>query len=265
MDSRDDFPKRIKDLLAKRVGYRCSNPSCRKLTSGPHKDSEKAVNVGVAAHITAASPKGPRYDKSLSCEQRKSINNGVWLCGTCSTLVDNDRDRYTIEELNRWKQEAEAEAKLEIEGKSTKVVVSDHLFEKKIEAYQKLFYAVKKASSIIIDLFEIEELSNENKEAIAFKVGLEIAKLADSESFFLDDEVIVHTVGAFVGVEDIFAITDSVMRQYQINKFRKNIRNAYRMIESIRDTRKLDRSIKSPIVDYFESLKEIQDKEDQIF
>jgi hypothetical protein len=63
---RDDFPTLIKEMLAKRVGYRCSNPGCRKPTSGPQEDPSKAVNVGVAAHITAASPNGPRYDPSLT-------------------------------------------------------------------------------------------------------------------------------------------------------------------------------------------------------
>jgi hypothetical protein len=43
---RDDFPKAVLETLAKRVGYRCSNPSCRKLTSGPHTDKTKALNVG---------------------------------------------------------------------------------------------------------------------------------------------------------------------------------------------------------------------------
>lgn len=52
---RDDFPRPVLETLAKRVGCRCSNPSCRKLTSGPHTDEAKAVNVGVAGHITAAS------------------------------------------------------------------------------------------------------------------------------------------------------------------------------------------------------------------
>ena len=52
----DDFPVNIKDVLAKRIGFRCSNPGCRQLTNGPQTDPSKAVNVGVAAHITAASP-----------------------------------------------------------------------------------------------------------------------------------------------------------------------------------------------------------------
>jgi hypothetical protein len=55
---RDDFPKAVVETLAKRVGNRCSNPGCRKRTSGPHTGDEKALNVGVAAHVIAASPSG---------------------------------------------------------------------------------------------------------------------------------------------------------------------------------------------------------------
>ena len=51
---RDDFPRPVVETLAKRVGNRCSNPGCRKLTSGPHTEDEKVLNVGVAAHVTAA-------------------------------------------------------------------------------------------------------------------------------------------------------------------------------------------------------------------
>ena len=39
---RDDFSPSIKDILAKRVGYRCSNPKCQVLTSGPQENPEKA-------------------------------------------------------------------------------------------------------------------------------------------------------------------------------------------------------------------------------
>ena len=63
---RDDFQTQTKELLAKRVGYRCSNPGCRQPTSGPHDDPNRAISVGVAAHITAASPGGPRHDSNRS-------------------------------------------------------------------------------------------------------------------------------------------------------------------------------------------------------
>ena len=63
---RDDFTEDVKRVLANRVGHECSNPDCRASTSGPQADSTKALNLGVAAHITAASPRGPRFDQSLA-------------------------------------------------------------------------------------------------------------------------------------------------------------------------------------------------------
>lgn len=122
---RDDFPRTVVETLAKRVGNRCSNPGCRKLTSGPHTEGEKALNVGVAAHITAASPGGPRYDSTLTPEERKSSGNGIWLCQSCAKLVDNDETRYTKDLLTRWKEAAEQEALREIESPSGKIRPSD--------------------------------------------------------------------------------------------------------------------------------------------
>lgn len=113
---RDDFSAAVKELLAKRVGFRCSNPACRQLTSGPQTDPMKAVNVGVASHITAASVGGPRYAPSLTPDERSHPNNGVWLCQNCGKLVDNDAIRYPEMLLREWKRSAEEAATLEVEG-----------------------------------------------------------------------------------------------------------------------------------------------------
>ena len=104
---RDDFTKDVLDMLAKRVGYHCSNPECVKHTSGPRTESDKSVSIGVGSHITAASPKGPRYDSSLSTMERCSADNGIWLCENCAKLVDNDVQRYPVEKLRDWKCQAE--------------------------------------------------------------------------------------------------------------------------------------------------------------
>lgn len=115
---RDDFDDKTKDVLARRVGLRCSNPKCRKLTGGPQTNSSKAINVGVAAHITAASSGGPRYDINLSQEQRKSSENGLWLCQNCAKLIDSDERRYTVEILRNWKDQSEDLALRELEEKT---------------------------------------------------------------------------------------------------------------------------------------------------
>jgi len=115
---RDDFSKQTLDRLAKRVGVRCSNPSCRKLTTGPRTESPYIINIGVGAHITAASPGGPRYDLSLSSQQREFADNGIWLCQNCAKLIDNDSERYPAEALREWKAKAESSALAELEGKA---------------------------------------------------------------------------------------------------------------------------------------------------
>jgi len=111
----DEFTAATKDLLARRVGFKCSNPGCRQPTSGPRHDPSASVNIGVAAHITAASAGGPRYDSGLTPEQRSSPDNGIWLCQTDGKLVDNDDVRYTVDSLQAWKAQAEAAAARDLE------------------------------------------------------------------------------------------------------------------------------------------------------
>src|ERR1700734_8417 len=104
----DDFPEQIKRTLASRVGNRCSNPDCRALTSGPQNEPAKAINLGVAAHITAAAPGGPRFDPDLLPEERRAPSNGIWLCQNCAKLIDNDAIRFPLAVLTKWKSVAEA-------------------------------------------------------------------------------------------------------------------------------------------------------------
>lgn len=116
VNSRDDFSKEIKRVLQERVGNRCSNPSCRCLTSGPNFDENKASRIGVAAHITAASPGGPRYEEAVSPEQRRSIQNGIWLCQNCAKRIDADPKNHSITLLFSWKSHAEEIARLALAG-----------------------------------------------------------------------------------------------------------------------------------------------------
>lgn len=123
---RDDFDTSTKDMLARRGGYRYSNPACRKLTTGPQEDPTKALNIGVAAHITAASPRGPRYDSKQTSEERKSIDNGIWLCQNCAKLIDNDELRYTTDVVQEWKRLSEAEALRQIQENSPSKAASQN-------------------------------------------------------------------------------------------------------------------------------------------
>jgi hypothetical protein len=111
---RDDFSEEVKRTLASRVNNHCSNPDCDAPTSGPQIDSTKALNVGVAAHITAASLGGPRYNPLLTPEQRGHSNNGIHLCQNCAKLVDNDPSQFPEELLRAWKVVSEHRARTSI-------------------------------------------------------------------------------------------------------------------------------------------------------
>lgn len=117
-NNRDDFSAKVKNTLGSRVGWKCSNPSCRRSTTGPHSDSDKSISIGVAAHICAAAPGGPRYDEGMSPAERASVENGIWLCQTCSRLVDTDDSIYSVALLREWKKGAEEMAHTEIRQSS---------------------------------------------------------------------------------------------------------------------------------------------------
>ncbi len=109
----DRFSDGVKEVLAHRAGYRCSKPDCRASTAGPSRESPTSrSNVGVAAHITAASEQPRRrYDPSLSSEERRSAANGIWLCQTHAKAIDDDQETFPTYVLRAWKEHAETTAR----------------------------------------------------------------------------------------------------------------------------------------------------------
>jgi len=73
-------------------------------------DTTKVVNIGVAAHITAAASGGKRFDATMSNVDRKHPSNGIWLCQNCAKKIDDDEKRFTTALLHKWKKLAESEA-----------------------------------------------------------------------------------------------------------------------------------------------------------
>lgn len=74
------------------------------------ENPDAAISTGVAAHITAASAAGPRFDASLTGAERGSASNGIWLCHSCSRVVDGAPDAFLVDQLKLWKRPAEEAA-----------------------------------------------------------------------------------------------------------------------------------------------------------
>jgi hypothetical protein len=113
---RDDFTNSTKMKLALRAGAVCSNPLCRRSTFGAKQGKDGYHNIGVAAHITAAAPGGPRYDATLTRDQRLHADNGIWLCQTHGDLVDGNDKTFTVKMLQEWKHDAERRSRESLLG-----------------------------------------------------------------------------------------------------------------------------------------------------
>lgn len=190
---RDDFTQQTLEVLAKRVGVRCSNPVCKKLTTGPRTDASKIVNIGVGAHITAASPTGPRYDASLTSSQRASPENGIWLCQNCAKLIDNDSSRYTRVVLLEWKQTAEAAALQDVEGQAH---VNDGVVEDAAEI--DFSFRKKQSTSERHDyVLEVQVKNRGTAPLTSYHVDLEfpsrVLEAPDQHALFIPDRSNLYT------------------------------------------------------------------------
>ena len=106
--ARDDFPPSVVALLQKRAAFICSNPHCRKPTLKAGDQPHDIVMTGIAAHICAASEKGPRFDSNQTVDERKSIDNGIFLCATCAAMIDKNKGvDFPAQLLRKWRQDHE--------------------------------------------------------------------------------------------------------------------------------------------------------------
>src|ERR1700738_70313 len=110
MSNRDEFTAKTKIAVAQRANHCCSFRGCPQITSGPSDEGPEAVIVvGKAAHIhgAASGPGSRRYLASMSPEERKHINNAIWLCSTHADMIDRDDVTFTADDLRAMKREHE--------------------------------------------------------------------------------------------------------------------------------------------------------------
>ncbi len=103
------FSQETKDTLAARSAMICNNPSCACVTVGPSDAAgDLKLKLGEAAHICAAKPNEARFDPVMDNDQRSAIENGIWLCANCHTMIDkNNGADFSKELISDWKRQHE--------------------------------------------------------------------------------------------------------------------------------------------------------------
>lgn len=103
VSTRDDFSDVTKIELLVRAANLCSR--CHVFTIGSTDAGDRKNSIGVAAHICAAAsgPGAKRYDSNQTKAQRRHFDNGIWMCYSCSKLIDNEETFHTVAHLKEMK------------------------------------------------------------------------------------------------------------------------------------------------------------------
>ena len=86
-------------------GSICAMPRCRRSLIKESTDSDPSAPIGEMAHMAGEKPAAARYDDSMSDAQRNSYDNLILLCPSCHAMIDKQANSYTVERLNRIKQD----------------------------------------------------------------------------------------------------------------------------------------------------------------
>jgi len=94
--------------LAHHSGGLCYSPGCPEPVLAEIADAMRFV--AQIAHIRAATPDGPRYDPSMTNDERRDFPNLILLCKPHHDDVDNAANArtYTVDMLLRWKAQRES-------------------------------------------------------------------------------------------------------------------------------------------------------------
>lgn len=121
----------------------------------------------------------------MTNEERSSINNGIWLCSACHTLIDKNPDEYPVEELLKWKMIAEYEQERRLKGEDI-VSFQSQQMERKKEALKQ----VKYATDCFHDLLEYSYKYWKMNFAQSFSNPIDLQNEIDDHHFMYEEELL---------------------------------------------------------------------------
>ena len=120
------------------------------------------------------------------------------------------------------------------------------------------------ANQIATDVMENPAYSPEERHSLLSEAILHIAEFTDRSELYLDEELSVHCVAAFMGAEDVYETEDMKDKEELRLKVLSNYKNARRMIREDSGVAEVDTYIKkvakpeldSPVISYLRELKQ---------
>jgi hypothetical protein len=126
-------------------GTTCYYPNCKAPVIVFFK-GEPFSNVEIA-HIQGANPGSPRYDQSMTDDERRSFPNLILLCKPHHELVDKRHpDSYPPDLLRKWKAQREAAAR--IDASALSMIAEDRI----IELIEKAAASLRPRRLLIVEL-----------------------------------------------------------------------------------------------------------------
>ena len=123
-------------------GNECAHPECTKKLI-----AEDGISIiSKICHIAAASKDGPRYDSSMTDDDRRGFDNLILLCDEHHVIIDNKENEgvYPTLLLKKWKNDHEKKV---LELLSNKNLLSKHPL-----ALNKVINSIGKKIEEVLDL-----------------------------------------------------------------------------------------------------------------
>lgn len=123
-------------------GNECAHPECTKKLI-----AEDGISItSKICHIAAASKKGPRFDPSMTDDDRSGFDNLILLCDEHHVIIDNQEHEgiYPTSLLKKWKSDHEKKI---LELLSNKNLLSKHPL-----ALNKVINSIGKKMEEVLDL-----------------------------------------------------------------------------------------------------------------
>lgn len=123
-------------------GNECAHPECTKKLI-----AEDGISIiSKICHIAAASKDGPRYDSSITDDERRGFDNLILLCDEHHVIIDNKQNEgvYPTSLLKKWKSDHEKKV---LELLSNKNLLSKHPL-----ALNKVINSIGKKIEEVLDL-----------------------------------------------------------------------------------------------------------------